>query len=207
MKLFKYTGLRNGTGVLMLLVNLTLFTGISAFAGGDSYGNLVIFDGQEHKSGKGFALPRGLSKYELSTENTFSGSRVLYFDLQFDSGWTGCGWNWASWNYDAPKVNINDYSKIVFYISVSPCSIYDITFQLTSAAEPGTQDGYGKKVSVFPFIKKRDTYTRIEIDLSELEGATLDSSGVWGFNIGVFAGKASNPGRCRMYIDNIELIP
>jgi hypothetical protein len=207
MKLYKNTGLKICERVILLFVIFAFFIGMSIFGDDKALGSVVLFDGQQHMSGKGFALPRGLSKFELSTINTFSGSRDLFFDLQFDSGWTGCGWNWTSWNYDAPKTSIKSYSKIIFYISVSPCSIHDITFQLTSATKPGTQDGFGKKVSIFPFIKKRDTYTKIEIDLSKLEGQTLDPAEVWGFNIGVFAGKASNPGRCKMYIDNIELIP
>jgi len=172
-----------------------------------AFGSYMIFDGMSHKTGKGYALPRGISKFELSTQNSFSGGRHLTFDLQFNSAWTGCGWNWDSWNYDSDKIDVSKYSKIIFYLSLSPCSINDMTFQLTSATQSGKQDGFGKKVSIFPFIKKRDKYTKIEVDIAKLDGLSLDLSKVWGFNIGVFAGKAANSGKCRIYIDNIELIP
>ena len=173
-----------------------------------AFGSRVLFDGEQHKEGKGFALPRGLSKYEVSTLKPFEGERHLFYDLRFDQGWTGCGWNWASWDYSSNKVvNLKDFEAIVFYISLSPCSVSDITFQLTSENVDGQPDGFGKKVSIFPMIKKRDKYIRIIIPIDQLEGFSLDSSKVWGFNLGVFAGKASNAGQCRIYIDKLELLP
>jgi hypothetical protein len=172
------------------------------------YGSCVLFDGEQHKEGKGFALPRGISKYEVSGIKPFEGEKHLFFDLRFEQGWTGCGWNWASWDYLSKKiVDIKNFKTLELYISVSPCSINDITFQLTSKNISGEPDFFGRKVSIFPMIKKRDKYTHISIPIDKLEGFSLDSEKVWGFNIGVFAGKSSSAGNCRIYIDNIELIP
>ena len=46
----------------------------------------------------------------------------------------------------------------------------------------------------------------IIISLKKLFGVNLNEKEVWGFNLGVFAGKASGNGDCRIFIDQIEFI-
>lgn len=177
-----------------------------------AYGKLVIFDGDKVSQGKGFALPRGLSEYSVSYERPFANKTHLSFDLKFDQGWTGCGWNWNAWNGEGN--NIKDFKTLVFYMAVSPCPISDITFQLTSKNKAGGPDGMGPKISLLPGVNKRGKYIKFTIPVEKLIGESLDETSVWGFNIGVFSSKPSKTGTarnnksgsCKIYIDNIEFV-
>lgn len=177
-------------------------------------GTLVVFDGGDNIQGKGFALPRGISKLEVSYERPKTNKTHLSYELKFLRGWTGGGWNWYAW--DGEGNDISQFNNLVFDIAVFSGRINDITFQLTSKNKSGTPDGMGPKVSLLPFITKRGKYVRMTIPTKKLIGGNLDPQKVWGFNIGVFsaqplksksgksvkAAKSSKP--CRIYLDQIE---
>lgn len=165
--------------------------------------DLVLFDGGDVDKGEGFALPRGISKLEVTYKNAHTKKRHISYELKFYNGWTGCGWNWRSWKGQGD--NIKEYKNIVFYINLSPCSLDNLTFQLTSKDKNGGPDGMGKKVAILPAILKRGKYTKITLPLSKLMGGNLNPTSVWGFNIGAFPAKPSKNGRCIILIDQIEL--
>lgn len=184
----------------ILLTMILFLSSFSTFA--DS--SLVVFDGTTEGQGEGFALPRGISKLTISYQNPYKNKMHLDFDAKLKGGWAGCGWNWKSWQ--GRGTDISKYKSIAFYINLRPSKISDITFQLTSRNTPGEPDGMGKKVSILPAISKYGKYLKITIPLKKLFGGDLDEKEVWGFNLGVLAGKSSGKGSCRIFIDQIEFI-
>lgn len=165
---------------------------------------MVVFDGSVKNQGKGFALPSGVSLLGVSHQNSYKNKMHLDFEAKFASGWAGCGWNWKSW--EGHGSDLTEYKSIVFYLALTPSKVSDITFQLTSKNGSGESDGMGRKVSILSAINKRGKYVRITIPLEKLSGGNLDQKEVWGFNLGVFSGKSSGQGDCRIFIDQIEFI-
>lgn len=198
-----FCGLRIGQPVNIFVFLFTVLISILSVDVAAADNTFVIFDGGDVQSGRGFALPRGISMVEISHQRPHTNKTHLDYKLKFESGWSGCGWNWHSW--EGEGTDIKEYKNFVFYISLSLCNVSDITMQLTSRNKNGGEDGMGPKVSILPAITKRGEYIMISIPLERLCGGTLDETAVWGFNLGVFSGKASDVGDCRIYIDQIEL--
>jgi len=164
--------------------------------------SLVVFDGSGKTEGKGFALPRGLSKLEESYKRPHTNKKHLEFEGVFSRGWAGFGWNWKGW--EGKGTNLSAYKNMVFHIAVSPFKISDMNIQLTSKNKNGQQDDMGPKVSILPAITKTGKYIKIIIPLKKLFGDNLDKSAVWGFNVGVYRNKTSKASDFRVFIDQIE---
>lgn len=181
---------------LMFIITCFLIFGLKAQE------NLIVFDGGDVIKGKGFALPRGISKLEVSYKHPHSNKTHLEFNGKFNLGWSGFGWNWQSWEGDG--TNLNGYKNMVFHISVSPVKITDINIQLVSKNKNGNQDDMGPKVSILPEINTRGKYVKIIIPLVKLFGDNLDKTAVWGFNIGVYTDKKKKSDNCLIFIDQVE---
>ena len=164
--------------------------------------NLIVFDGSAHTKGKGFALPRGISKLEESYKRPHTNEMHLEFEGAFRHGWTGFGWNWKAWK--GKGTDLSAYKNMVFHIAVSPFKMSDMNIQLTSKNKDGQQDDMGPKVSILPAIIKRGKYIKIIIPLKKLFGDNLDKTAVWGFNIGAYSHKTSKASNFRVFIDQIE---
>ncbi|MBN1864620.1 MAG: hypothetical protein JW808_06930 [Victivallales bacterium] len=187
---------RSGMRAWFLALAFAMFASCSAVA--DS---LVVFDGGSVSGGEGFALPSGISKFEVSRQNPFRNAEHLDYDLKISDGWAGGGWNWRSWEGDGD--DISGFSELSFRIRLNTLMLKDLTFQLTSR-ERGSHDGMGRKVSVLALIMKRGEYVEVRIPVSSLLGGTLDERAVWGFNVGVFPQADSRSEDCRIQIDMIE---
>jgi hypothetical protein len=160
---------------------------------------LVVFAGGDKSTGKGFALPRGISKFGVSYRRPHSQKTHLEFEGEFRVKWTGFGWNWKSW--EGNGTDLSGYKNMVFHIALSPVRLTDLNIQLTSKNRDGKQDDMGPKVSILPAILKRGKYVKMVIPLKQLFGGTLDKTAIWGFNIGVYSDNAT---KCRILLDQVE---
>lgn len=181
---------------MKLLFTILFFSiGFANFA----QSKLVVFDGGEKKDGKAWVHPRGKAEMKIAYQRPFSNKAHLSFDVRYEGGWAGAGYNWCSWK--GKGTDLTDYKFLVFRIGVSKDPVSNLFVELASSNGKG-HDAKGSKVMILPMIEKRNQYVKIKIPLEKLTGKNLNIKEVWGINFGVH-GKTSE-GECKIFIDQIE---
>ena len=193
----------------LLLIFVFVFIGFANFAND----KLVVFDGGGKQEGKSWVHPRGLAKMDVTYQNPFSNKAHLSFDVTFQEGWAGAGWNWASWKEKG--TDLSDYKFLVFRIGLSKSKIEHLFVILTSNNGKGA-DAKGSKVMILPMIGKRNKYIKITIPLEKLNKKDLNIKEVWGINFEVYGvenatdevkkkkTKTKSEKSCKIFIDQIE---
>jgi hypothetical protein len=191
--------------------------GESATRAGGPVSSLVVWDGDEKTSGKGWATCNKKGECQASLE-AMPGVGKEGAGLKFHGegpDWIGMGWNWHGWYPEDAGTDVSGHEKVSFWIKVeakTPAEAPDpnsVEMWLSCSCTGNKNDEKGSNhVKLKDFNKDFNDGSWQEVvvplkDLYEAKGAKFDKRTVWEFDIGTYS---SEPRNFNIYVDKIAFL-